>query len=228
MGFVGKGQQGLQGWGGGGRCLSLGLPEVKRGWGSRSEGLLLEGLPGGGLGAVPQLGGLGEGACGFGGGPEGFGGASEGELGVFRGLRASPHVEVIDQGLGEAGGGRDRLPAPPLCAGNAAVRAGGTPKPPRCPPGAGGALRDVSVWDGDITLHLATTPPLSPPLPPWRTAPLTNEKRARGEWQLLPPMGGPVAMGTGGRAHPAAPAARSVGPGAPSAAGTAWRHVTAA
>lgn len=98
---VSRGKKGLGGWFRGSPAGGFGGP-----W---------RGLGGGG--GVPAKGFWGKGPVGLGVFQRGSGGPLEGGLGVFWGLRASPHVKVIDQGLGEAGGGRDRLPAPPLCGG---------------------------------------------------------------------------------------------------------------
>lgn len=95
---------GVPDWGGWGR----------RPWRGFGLGGRREGVPGGGFGDK---------------GPLGLGGSRPGGGSVS----SSPHVEVIDQGLGQAGGGGDGLPAPPLC-GDTAVRGGRTPTPPHLNP----------------------------------------------------------------------------------------------
>lgn len=98
------------------------------------------------VGGGSRTGGAGEGvpggALGWGGGVKGFLAGVLGTRGrwVWGGpgpgggsVSSSPHVEVIDQGLGQAGGGGDGLPAPPLC-GDTAVRGGRTPTPPHLNP----------------------------------------------------------------------------------------------
>lgn len=99
-------------------------------------------------------------------------------------LTGSPHVQVIHQGLGEAGGGRDGVPAAPLCAGtrgDSAVRGGRIPTRLNVHRDVSTASRDVSMIPCDATARgrdLTGLPPPSrvpqgpssfPPFPPLLT-----------------------------------------------------------
>lgn len=143
---------------------SQGVPG--RGAGGSLDGARGSGGVGGSLDGVLGLGGFpGRGVkgpwMGFGGrgGPwSGGWGSLDGVRGVSRGgFAASPHVEVIHQGLGQAGGGRDGLSAPPLW-GEAAVRGAAGPPPTR-PVTSAGTL--VTSARGAVT----SRPPVTPPFP---------------------------------------------------------------
>lgn len=82
-------------------------------------------------------------------------------------LAGSPHVQVIHQGLGEAGGGRDGVPAAPLWGdtrGDSAVRAGATPARPDATRDVSIASPDVSVIPLDVTARSRDLTVLPPPL----------------------------------------------------------------